>query len=128
MSYCWVCLTDILIFEYDWFWDICEKFGFLFCFCFLSKLSDAECLQESMDLDSDKIESLSSEVLERKVKSLEKENKDLSKRFQGMYNLDVFFSLLFLFLLFTLDSSLFVSILENCFLPFGFSGVDLLVQ
>ncbi|KAL8615672.1 hypothetical protein ACOMHN_034822 [Nucella lapillus] len=44
------------------------------------KLSDAECLQEPMDLDTDKIENLSTEVLERKVKSLEKENKDLSKK------------------------------------------------
>ncbi|XP_076464041.1 serine/threonine-protein kinase MRCK alpha-like isoform X3 [Babylonia areolata] len=44
------------------------------------KLSDAECLQECMDFDSDKIEHLSLEVLERKVKSLEKENKDIAKK------------------------------------------------
>ncbi|KAK7103526.1 hypothetical protein V1264_018406 [Littorina saxatilis] len=46
------------------------------------KLSDAETLQESLDFDSDKIDNLSTEVLERKVKALEKENRDLSKKFQ----------------------------------------------
>ena len=49
-----------------------------------SKMSDAECLQESMDFDSDKIDHLSTEVLERKVKLLEKENRDVSRKFQGM--------------------------------------------
>ena len=52
---------------------------------YCSKLSDAECLQESLDFDSDKIDHLSTDVLERKVKSLEKENRDMSRRFQGVF-------------------------------------------
>lgn len=36
-----------------------------------------------MEFDSDKIDHLSVEVLERKIKSLEKENRDLTKKFQG---------------------------------------------
>ncbi|KAK7481172.1 hypothetical protein BaRGS_00027605 [Batillaria attramentaria] len=46
------------------------------------KLSDAECLQETVDLDSDKIDNLSTDVLERKIKSLEKENRDNAKKLQ----------------------------------------------
>ncbi|KAL8613630.1 hypothetical protein ACOMHN_022049 [Nucella lapillus] len=45
------------------------------------KMSDAEHLQEPLDNHSDKIDQPSVDVLERKVKSLEKENHDLSNRY-----------------------------------------------
>lgn len=55
-----------------------------FCFFFFnSKLSDAECLLDiSEDFDNDKIDNLSTEKLEKKIKFLERENRDLNRKLQ----------------------------------------------
>lgn len=52
-------------------------------FFFNSKLSDAECLLDiSEDFDNDKIDNLSTEKLEKKIKFLERENRDLNRKLQ----------------------------------------------
>lgn len=60
----------------------CFSNPFLFFF-FNSKLSDAECLLDiSEDFDNDKIDNLSTEKLEKKIKFLERENRDLNRKLQ----------------------------------------------
>lgn len=61
----------------------CFSNPFLFIFFFNSKLSDAECLLDiSEDFDNDKIDNLSTEKLEKKIKFLERENRDLNRKLQ----------------------------------------------
>ena len=54
----------------------------MYDFCIFSKLSDLSKLYAKDEVDSGP-SNVQSEIFERKIKGLEKENKDLNRRIQG---------------------------------------------
>ena len=50
---------------------------------FFSQISDTGCLKDSVDVDPQHLESLAAEAFERRISILEKENKELQRKYKG---------------------------------------------
>lgn len=57
--------------------------GFSKTFCLCSQLSDTACLKDSIDVDPKHLESLAADAFERRISTLERENKELQRKFKG---------------------------------------------